>query len=211
MRGSKVSWTGLRFLPAAFRFLVFSLVYLLLPKGCSRELVLFQEHDVVLGTWCWCSSKLQKNHTLNFWRNNPYPHTQRRVHGRVGWQSIFLLPPLLGGCSSELQKNHMAQFLKEHPPPPHPEEGAWQSRVAEHLPPPSFAGWAPHVPSAAPDRVSPCWPLRPAAGLPGLPWSRWNWWGWPELAAPVGSEGWPAWCEGWAGTWGYTHTLCLRF
>ena len=72
----------------------------------------------------------QIEHSLWQWnadRRDPYPHTQRRVHGRVGWQSVSLLPPLLGGRSSELQKNHMAQFLKEHPPTPTPRGG----RMAE--------------------------------------------------------------------------------
>lgn len=154
-----MSWTGLRFLPAAFRFLVFSLLYLLLPKGCSRELVLFQEHDVVLGAWCWCSSELQKNHTAQLLKEQPlpphpeegarqsrvaerlpppslagwallrapeephgsisegtppHPHTQRRAHGRVGWQSIFLLPPLVGGRLTYLQLLQIGSLHADH-------------------------------------------------------------------------------------------------
>lgn len=65
--------------------------------------------------------------------------------------------------------------------------------------------WAPRGP------VAPCWPRRRGAGLQG----RRAWlWSWPACTGPAaraGSAGWPAWCAEWAGSWGCTHTPCLRF
>lgn len=96
---------------------------------------------------------------------------------------------------------------QEKLPFPVPTVAALQNLVAEH---PFLPQGISDIPSAAPGLVSPCWLQRPGAGPLGHPWSPWSWSGWPELAAQAGSEGWPAWCEGWAGIWDWIHTLCLQ-
>lgn len=58
--------------------------------------------------------------------------------------------------------------------------------------------------------VSPCWPLQLTAGPPNHLLSQWNLSRCTGPAAQADNEGWPAWCAGWGGNWGYTHIPCLQ-
>ena len=64
--------------------------------------------------WYWCTSELQKNHRAQLLKEHPHPHTQRRAHGRVRWQSISLLPPFLGGHLTYLQLLQVWSLHADH-------------------------------------------------------------------------------------------------